>query len=287
MAIPGLKPTLEVRAKVRIGEKGSVVKNGKTIEFPKSADHFLCDDPGFPAGRVTSLTVYLPFADAADNFSTGLEWWEGKLLVCYAKGDEINGTPVALRRDVFKKGGTTYDLLKGETILDPNPVGNERHKIACPVRECKYMKDKKCKPMGRLQFYIDGLPKNQGVFQIDTKSWNSIEKIEGLLMSLGDARGIPFKLSVSMEQMGTKKFPVLTLEEIVEVNSPADAKLADLAIQGHKALNSGNLPDIRKALAALLDKQTPGWRDKPAIVDRITEVTPKVALEKMIKATGL
>ena len=287
MAIPGLKPTLEVRGKVRIGEKGSVVKNGKTIEFPKSADHFISDDPGFPAGRVTALTVYLPFAKAEDNFSTGLEWWEGKMLVCYAKGDDLDGTPIALRKTTFKKGGTTVDLLAGETVLSSEIVGNDRKRIACPVRECQYIKDKKCKPMGRLQFYVEGLKQSDGVFQIDTKSWNSIERIEGLLMSQGDCRGIPFILSVKMEQMGTKKFPVLSLEAKMEVNSPAQAKLADSGIRGHQALDSGNLPDIRASLAAILDLTTPGWRDNQGIIDRITEVTPKVALAKTLEKIGL
>ncbi|MBA2724513.1 MAG: hypothetical protein H0U53_00855 [Actinobacteria bacterium] len=294
MAIPGLRPSFEVRAKVRIGEKGRTA-GGK--EYPKSTDYFLSDDEEFKrvAGvKPKELTILLPHRDASDNFPTGLEQWAGAMLVCYTKADEIDGHTAAFRKQSLKRGSKTVDLLDGFTVIG-DTMGNDRKPVICRDRGCPEMIAGNCKPMGRLQFYLKGCDPSRGVFQLDTKSWNSIEKIEGFLMSLGDPRGRELTLRVEMWAKGTSKFPVITLEggTSVEVNTAADANRADVLVLLHKALGNrdGNQGDsdhgVRVALAAALEVTNPGWREKPAFAARIREIGVVKASEMLLRTHGL
>ncbi|MBA2726492.1 MAG: hypothetical protein H0U53_10920 [Actinobacteria bacterium] len=273
MAIPGLKPSFELRAKVRIGEKGKTA-SGK--EYPKSTDHFLCDDADFK--RVTgmkpkSLTITLPHQASADNFTTGLEQWAGAMLVCYTKGEQHGEHVAAFRKKSLKRGGQVVDLLQGFTVIG-DEMGNERMPVICRDRTCPMMVKGDCKPMGRLQFFIKGIDPTLGVYQFDTKSWNTIEKIEGFLQLLGDPRGQELTLSVEMWSKGTSKFPVVTLEGgNVIVETDADILKADAMVTLHKHLASveseGGDARVRKAFAQALDVTNPGWRDRPEFVERI------------------
>lgn len=294
MAIPGLRPSFEVRAKVRVGEKKEVVKNGKTISFPSSTDYFVCTDPDYVqlfGNKPRELTVMLPFEKPEDNFSTGLEQWAGAMLVCYTKGDErtVEGVhdavPVAYRKATLKRGNQTVDLLKDFNVLGP-AMGNDRRPVFCAARACPMMVKGDCKPMGRLQFFIKGCDHSQGVFQFDTKSWNSIEKIEAFLSVLGDPRGQELTLRVEMWSKGTSKFPVVTLEGgKVEVNTAADVALADQLVQLEKFLgNQGAKPnEFRAAFAAALDLTNPGWREDPAFIARIKEIGTTEAAKGLLK----
>ena len=307
MAIPGLKPTYEVRAKIRLGKKVEKQRdNGSTVSFPTSVDHFLCEDEEFNRlypDRPKSIQIVLPFLKPEDNFGTGLEWWEGNLLACYSKGEtqEViigvkrhDDVPIALRRISMKKDGKPIDLLKGETVVSEETVGNERKRIVCPVRECRFMKDKKCKPMGRLQFFLVGADKTQGVYQIDTKSWNSVEQIEASLALLGDPRGVPLTLTIKMESHGTKKFPVLSLEvPKVEVTTE-NLKLADALVELATALKTDESPDtdliVRRKLAKCLDHSTPGWKDNERLIEKLKEVGVRKAaaglLNKLVPSSS-
>jgi hypothetical protein len=222
LAIPGLKPTFDVRAKVRIGEKK---RSAKGNEFPAALDYFKCDDAEFDvlAGdKPKELRIILPFAAPADNFGTGLEFWRGKQLTCYSKGE---GTPPLAYRvnsmmtaDVEKRG-------------EPMGRGKERTPITCTFRECPIFKKKDCRPMGRLQFFLAG-GRTDSVLQLETKSWNTIEGVEATLASAsakGDLRGRVFLLSVAIEQKANQKFPVVSLKEadVMPVNSESDAEIAD------------------------------------------------------------
>jgi hypothetical protein len=290
MAIPGLRPTFEVRGKVRIGEKGKT-SGGK--EFPKSVDHFLCDDADFQ--RVTgvkpkALTITLPFADAADNFSTGLEQWAGKMLVCYTKGEQRQGLDAAFRKKSLKRGQSTVDLLAGFNVIGQE-MGNERMPVECLARACPMMVKGDCKPMGRLQFYVKGIAPSLGIYQLDTKSWNTIEGIEGFLSTLGDPRGMELTLRVEMWSKGTSKFPVVTLEGgNVVVETDADITKADAIVQLHKAVaqpedrdNPTYIDGVKIALAATLDITDPGWRDVPEFIARIKEIGAVEAAKGLLK----
>lgn len=284
MAIPGTKPDYEVRAKVRIGKKAQS-RSGR--EIPTSVDYFICDDPDF--ARVVGegqkeLRIFLPFASGEDAFRTGLEWWQGQMLACYAKGETQDGKPVALRKASMKKGGQTINLLAGAEVLSDETVGNDRRRIVCPVRDCPILKRKDCKPMGRLQFYIDGISRDGGVYQLDTKSWNSVENIEKTLRSYSDLRGIPFTLRVSFTVDGDNRFPELTLEaENMVVNDEKDVALADALIQLRKAFERGELEtEIRPRFAEALDLTAPGWRERQDVIDRIKAVGVVEAATKLL-----
>ena len=203
MAIPGSKPKIEASAKLRIGVK-KVSDGGR--EYPAAVDYFVGDGV---EGKPSSLEVAFVHADVDDAFSTGLEWWikgrSGNVLACYTKdgGDD----PVALRLDQM--------LDEGQEAIGP-PRGQGRLPIACPARVCPHLKDKSCKPMGRLIFTVPFL--GPTIYQLDTKSWNSIEKLTGALQVArasgplnAPERG--FVLSVAIVQKGRDRFPVLSLEE--------------------------------------------------------------------------
>ncbi len=161
--------------------------------------------------------------------------------------------------------------------------------------------------MGRLQFWIEGIDKHLGVFQIDTKSWHSVEKIEAVLSLYPDPRGIPFLLKVEMQTKGRDHFPVLTLEADVKVSeeeilleTPADMELADRYVQLRKALDAyseqrvmGDEPSeeqlvaVKGQLCLVLDVTTPDWRNMPALIARLTEVGAPAAAAKMLEAVSL
>lgn len=283
MAIPGLKPSYDVRAKVRVGKKS---ERG----LPTSVDYFICDDPDFV--RVVGegkkeLRIFLPYQDPADCFRTGLEQWQGQMLVCYAKGDEQDGTPFALRKASMKKGGQEVNLLRDFRILSDTPYGQDRRRVECASRDCPMMKSKACKPMGRLDFWIDGIGRDGGVYRIETKSWHGVENIERTLLSIPDPRGIPFVLRVSFTQLGDKRFPELTLEAEVEVNNDADVALADALIQLDKAVQAtaGTIDAsiLRQPLAAVLDLTNPGWRENGTITAWVQEQGLREASKAMLK----
>jgi hypothetical protein len=173
VAIPGLKPNYDVRAKVRIGEKKQT-SGGK--EYPSATDYFICEDDEFQKlypGKPKKLRILLAFGAPADAFSTGLEMWRGKFLACYSKGEKstAEGNPyVAYRRQKMKQGGRDIDLLAGERVIgEPMGQGKERTPIACRFRECPFFQTKECKPMGRLQFFLEG-GRTDAVLQLDTKA---------------------------------------------------------------------------------------------------------------------
>ena len=269
MAIPGLKPTFAVRSKVRVGEKRKTA-SGK--EIPASTDYFIGEGI---EGQPKELLIYFPFQQAEDNFSTGLEWWRGKQLTCYSKGE--GDPPLAYR---------VKDMV-GDAEVRGEPMGRDRVPVTCPVRDCEFLKDKSCKPMGRLQFWIDGLDRRAGVFQLDTKAWNSIENIEATLSQYPDLRGIPFKLSVSFTQRGTSRFPELYLEEHVEINNDADVAVADALVQLRKAVDEDTDGVARERLADLLDLTVAGWRERPEVIDRIKELGVMEASRKTLDRYGV
>lgn len=271
MAIPGLKPKVEIRAKVRIGEKRV---SAKGRDYPASVDYFQSDDPELAQlfGNKPKLLRIIPaYADPTEFFSSGMEWWiqdknKKSMLACYTKGD---GT--ALRMEGMKD--------PENEVLGP-VRGNQKLPIVCAFRECRQFKAKNCKPMARLTFYLEG-GRMDTAYQLDTKSWNSIEQIEGALGTYPSVRGKVFELRVEMQQQGDKKFPTLTLQEAdVQINTEADIDKADALIALAKACENG---DARGGLAAYLDATMPGWRDRTDVVERIVEIGPEAAAEAIFK----
>jgi len=279
MAIPGGTPQLETRDKVRIGEKRATSSGS---ERPASVDYFICSDEEFVrlcGDKPKRILIEFPASEAADNWSDGLEWWvkaSGRnRLACYTK--DGSASPVAERMEAF------FSEEGWEEKVGPKHGGDGRFPIKCPFRECPQMKEGKCKPMGRLTFFLHG-GRRDTVLQIDTKSWYSCEEISRA-MAAAMARkpnlvGRTFALGVEMRQKGQSKFPVLTLEEVsdvpVEVNTPADVDAAEALI----AL--GNNP-TREGLAAYLDATRPGWRENEAYTARIREVGADEAIKSILE----
>jgi hypothetical protein len=88
-----------------------------------------------------------------------MEWWSGKQLSCYSKGDQHSGTesgPVAKAYRVFA-------VLDNDDKKIGAPMGRGNERVAHPVssfRECRHFgrhaDNKECRVMGRLVFFLDG-----------------------------------------------------------------------------------------------------------------------------------
>jgi len=275
MAIPGMQPKLDARAKVRIGEKNE-------RNLPTSVDHFICDDEEFVrlcGDKPKAIRIEFPYSEAADNWGSGLEWWTkvkggGSKLACYTK--DAGDKPVAERMQSF------FSEEKWEEVVGPMH-GDNRLPIRCPARSCPQQESGVCKPMGRLLFFLSG-GRRDAPLQIDTKSWFSCEEIEKA-MDVAMRRkpnlvGRTFELSVAMKTKGTSRFPVLYLREIaLEVNTPSDVELADALV------TLGNNP-TREGLATYLDLARPGWRDDSRYVDRIKEVGVEAAVKGILESAA-
>jgi len=279
MAIPGLKTKYEVRGKVRIGEKRTA-SSGRS--YPAATDYFVSDDAEFnsfynsgtPAGgRPNTIEIVMPHADVEDCFSSGLEWWTKSAkatkstLACYTKGD---GT--ALRKDGM--------LDPDDKVLGP-AVGQGRLPIVCRFRECPQF-GHNCKPMARLSFFL-WRGQTTSVLNIDTKSWNTIERLTAALQGArmkGPLTGRVFALSVAFETKGANRFPVLSLKEIdVQINNETDVSIAEGYIAIERAKDRGG--DERMQLAAYLNEVRPGWRDDEELVAKIQRVGVSEALAKV------
>lgn len=277
MAIPGLKAKYEVRGKVRIGEKRRSQSNR---EYPAATDYFVSPDPEFVAreqlagGKLRALRIVLPHAEVEDSFSTGLEWWvksaaaKNSTLACYTKGDGV-----ALRKEGM--------LDEGQEPIGP-AVGQGRLPIVCAFRDCPIFKRGKdgCKPMGRLIFFLEDGATDR-VLELDTKSWNSIERLTAALEGArikGPLTGRVFELSVAFESRGANRFPLLSIQEVnVQINSGAEVETAEALLAVERALAGG--ADARNALIAGLDVQMPNWRERPEVVARLQELGAEAALE--------
>jgi hypothetical protein len=225
--------------------------------------------------------------DRADEvLSTGLEWWAGKMLVCYSKGE--GEPPLAYRKTVMKQGGREVNLIDGETIRgEPMGHGAERTPITCRARNCPKFRSNDCKPIGRLTFMLARKP--GAVYQLDTKSWNSIEQLGGVLevafTTGGPLRGREFDLSVAMVQKGTSKFPVLSLEEVapVIVNNERDVEVAQALLDLRGAVEGGDeVAAVKSALATALDLTNPGWRGNAQFIQRIRDIGPVAAASGLL-----
>ncbi len=268
MAIPGLEPDLQIKGKVRNGIKQRSRTSGK--EFPVSVDYFVSDDPEFTKAfgeKPKSLVISPALFDPEKFFDTGLEWWtkagSRNDLACFTKGEMLGGKPLALRKEY------ALDVVDGEI---KNDVLGElrtsgRMPIACPARQCPHLKEKRCKPMGRLYFYAcpEATRDRLGPYQLDTKGWNSIEALTGFLQGRTLSESDHFRLEVRFEVQGSNKFPLLSLKEMpnVDVNTEADVNIAEAVI----AL--ANSDPTRENLAAFLDLTRPGWKQDAVYVAEI------------------
>lgn len=183
--IPDLRVEVPIRAKVRTGIKDS-------RGYPKATGQFHSTDADFQQALegATSLTVRFPFTTADECLRTSLELWQGSTLKCWC-----NDTHTAHRRDMQGNWATAE----------------------CGYTECKQWTNGKgngCGAVGRLRFIIPELHPN-AVWQLDTKSWNTISKCMGALTYMQPINPVQlFELKVNEEKTQTGKFFYLTLHPL-------------------------------------------------------------------------
>lgn len=264
MAIPGAGTQIEPVGKVRIGEKA-----GKGA---RSIDHFRANEPLFaelcPGDPSEIEIVLIDIPNVEPSWSSGMEWWVQKdgqnKLACYTK--DGGSDPIAYRLRPY---------LDPENVNRGEIIGQNRQPISCPFRDCRHF-GKQCKPIGRMTFYIASDPEKRP-WRLDTKSWYSIENIDRALAQAPTVA--KWKLSVSFQTKGTKRFPVLRMEPsvlVTEANLDQSSAIFDLA----RAVERG---EARTGLATYLDSTTPGWRENPRYIDRIKEIGPEAAAKAIIK----
>lgn len=211
MPVPGIRPELPLRAKVRIG--GTVQdtrRDGSKYTRATHHEYFSCPDAEFvrlAGDKPKTLTIVFPYKEWTRCWSSGLEKWgrtrEGNrpILLCYTKGDgEAHGLGATIEGERHVK-------------LDPS---KPRQAIPCPASDCNFYGkgDKQgCRPQARLSFQLPGGPRDS-VFRWETKGLDSIEQIEAVLEQYPDLRGIQFELSVRTERRGNKHFPIVQIREL-------------------------------------------------------------------------
>lgn len=159
---------------------------------PRASDRFHSSDAAFTEilGTPEKLVVSFPFSDPDESLKTSLELWgKNAVLRCWCADTK-----------------TAHRLTKdGEVIQTP-----------CTYPDCQQYKQRNCTPVGRLRFSIPEL--GPGLFQLDTKSINSINVLMGTLAMFNP---IPpdqlFELFMVKKRNDKGVFNVLQLRPIVQV----------------------------------------------------------------------
>lgn len=218
MAIPGLRPELPLRAKVRIGDR---TERGA----PRSLDYFVCSDQSFAplvGERPRELRIRFPYADAAACWSSGLELWlrgrERPILGCYTKGD---GQAHRIGKERDAAGAVVLD----PKVLADRSVDRKRLPMACPAQDCPYFLEEKCRPVARLNFQIEGGPVDS-VYRFETKSLTTIELIEGVVGQYSDLRTLAYILYVERRKKQGKEYSIVGLRQADPVAPAASPSLA-------------------------------------------------------------
>lgn len=193
--VKGIIPGLAERGKIKIGEKGKMIrsKNGTEFQPPKKLDHF----------RVTTLE-----RDADDNFRTDEQIH--KML----GGPEPREIPVMLLFDNIERNfSTRYVCYKGKTRWcygdgeNAIRITDDKENIAsvpCPCERLAmdYKSNPRCKIAGVLSVVIRGAESVGGVWKLRTTSWNTCQSIMSSLaliqqITKGRLAGLPLMLTIS------------------------------------------------------------------------------------------
>ncbi len=146
MPIIGLsdKRRLPRMGKIKLGIMVASASTGN--KHPKETDYFVCPElvRKTYGEEPKELLIVFPVEDEAVFFQQFLMRYGYGVLLCKGDGEEA----------------TCWDF-------DAGKYG----KTKCP---CPYLEQKKCGPVGRLQFILPEVPEAAGVWQIDTRSKNSI-----------------------------------------------------------------------------------------------------------------
>ncbi len=161
------KTRLQRAGKIRGGIK-KLSKSGK--EYPASTEFFVVPDEvaAVVGSQPKKLPIKLPYNTIEQNFPQFLKSYKGGTLYC--KGD----------------GETASRLEDGEI-----------KEIECDPNTCPIYQKGECRPVGTLNFFIDGVD-SLGVYQFDTSSAANIINLNGAMRALkekfGKMNGVPLWL---------------------------------------------------------------------------------------------
>ena len=251
LIINGLGPGLPERGKIKIGEKGNVVKSGagKQFQMPKKLDHFRIvtldrgPDGNYIADREVhaiyghhprELPVRLLYDEIDLNYQSRYVCFTGRHLWC--QGD-----------------GETAERRGNDGLIS---------EVQCPCgrQDPLYTGNDPCKISARLSVMIDGVDRVGGVWVFRTTSYNSAL---GILSSLalikrltgGPLAGLPLILSVAPKNAVTPKTGQMTTIWVVglEFKGSVD-RLQEIGLQRAQAnaLHAARIVQIEQDARRLL-----------------------------------
>lgn len=228
--------------KIHLGVKDTKEVNGKTVEYPRAVDYFVCPEivQAIFGEQPKELRILIPIEDA--------ERWASQYYRCYTKtrglvckGDGIN----AVRMVDMETGSLAGGKSKSVVMKD----------IPCQGRECPDY-NKQCREVMNLQFLLPEVA-GLGIWQIDTGSINSIRNInsasELIKQIYGRISMIPLILTIepySVQDPEGRKRDVYVLnlrtnQTLLELLQTADAKqfMIDKGEETELPIGDDELPD--------------------------------------------
>lgn len=170
--------------KIHLGTRQMSQRSGNT--YPVACDHFVVkpDDSTSEA--------------AASAFHAIYKEMPKEITVAFASDDPEEFFPQYLSS--YKGGEGRYELFcKGDGERARRTDGKGGHiDMTCLYQECDLYKAKKCKELGRLQFFLPDVP-GIGIWQIDSTSYHSAVNLNSAIdmvraLTGGRIKMIPLKL---------------------------------------------------------------------------------------------
>jgi hypothetical protein len=275
--VKGIIPGLAERGKIKIGEKGKMVRSKSGTEFqpPKKLDHF----------RVTTLE-----RDADGNFRTDDQ------IHAMLGGPEPREIPVMLMFDNIERNfSTRYVCYKGKTRWCHGDGENairiidDKGNIAstqCPCERLSmdYKGNTRCKIAGVLSVIIRGAESVGGVWKLRTTSWNTCQSIMSSLaliqqITKGRLAGIPLVLTISPK---TATAPDGSSQTIFVVNIEYRGTPESLMDAGYEKLLTNatyakKLALVEAEAERLIAAELPAAEDAEFVAEFIPEQTETTA----------
>ncbi|MGH7315993.1 MAG: hypothetical protein ACREJS_07010 [Candidatus Rokuibacteriota bacterium] len=193
------RPRMPRLGKIRLGIKD---RNQRGAEFPRAVDYFVCppEVQAVYGERPRELDVMFPIDDITRLAPVAYKKYsQTRGKICTSDGEtahRIIDKKLLLQRTAGGKREpeqADYDAA----IVTAQTQDWELLTIPCPARDCPFFQDLTCKPVMILQFLLPKVA-GVGVWQIDTGSINSIQRVRGgmeLVKGIaGRLAGIPLTL---------------------------------------------------------------------------------------------
>lgn len=285
LMIRNLMPGLTERGKIKIGEKGRMVRSAKGTEFqpPQKLDHF----------RVTTLERGPDGNYLLDQEVHQLYGEKPRVLPVRLLYNEIDLNFQS--RYCAYKGKTLWCSGDGETAyrLRANSQTGEREAVKCPCihQDPTFQGDPKCKINGTLSVIIDGVSRVGGVWKFRTTSYNSVVGIMSslaLMQSLtgGSLAGLPLQLTLNPKTAivptsgQTMQIWIVGLEFKGSVD-----QLQQISYERAKqnALHHAKMEQIEKSVRALITYD-PSTMGADEVVEIVEEFYPEQAVKGAVDA---